>query len=153
MALTLVVFPMTPPPAFAITITINQQGMDSCNAPTPQQMQAFWNGTPYYYWNLYIGGSMRSCANSNLTAQWIDQVKLQGWRFLPTWVGPQAACANPDKYSDRMSSNSSEAYDQGYFQAAQAYFRIQDLGIEADTRSRSTWKHPNNKSTCPNAAK
>ena len=37
------------------------QGVDTCDIPTLNQMQAWWTDSPYGAVNLYIGGSMRGC--------------------------------------------------------------------------------------------
>ena len=64
------------------------QGFDKCEIPTLSQMQNWITNSPYRAVNLYIGGSCRSCPNSALTASYVSQLSQQGWKFIPTWVGP-----------------------------------------------------------------
>ena len=90
------------------------QGFDKCEIPSVQQMQTWWDHSPYKAVNLYIGGSSRACANSALTASYIEELHQQGWKFIPTWVGPQAPCTG---YLSRMSSDVAIAYDQGVNEA------------------------------------
>lgn len=56
------------------------------------QLQAFWSGTPYLFWGLYIGGDEMSCAQPNLSASYISQITdgaSQSWELTLIWVGPQ----------------------------------------------------------------
>ena len=139
------------PSAGALTVTTTQLGLDACNAPTPSQMQAFWNGTPYWWFNIYLGGSMRACANSNLNAAWISQIRGMGWKLLPTWVGPQAPCSG---YSSRFSYDLGTAYNQGYNEAAAAYSAILNLQMSSDTPIAYDLEAFNTgNASCVNAAK
>ena len=102
---------------------MNGQGFDSCDIPSLGDMQTWWNHSPYYVWNLYIGGSaLASCGNLN--AQYIAMLSSQGWKFIPTWVGPQASCS---VFSQRMSSNPTTAYNQGVSEANLAVERAANL--------------------------
>src|SRR5215472_8796708 len=91
-------------PAGAVSSISQFPGIDTCDAPSVAQMQAFWSGTPYWNIGIYIGGSMRACAQANLTSSWLQQVGPTGigWHFMPLWVGPQAPCTS---FSDRFSSD------------------------------------------------
>lgn len=90
------------------------QGFDKCEVPSVTQMQKWWTSSPYNAVNLYIGGSARACANAALSDSFLAQLSAQGWRFIPTWVGPQANCAG---YASKMSSDPEVAYNQGLLQA------------------------------------
>ena len=68
------------------------QGFDKCDIPSLSQLQAWWSASPYQAVNLYIGGSSRACANNVLTSTYVAELYKQGWKFIPTWVGPQAPC-------------------------------------------------------------
>lgn len=117
-------------PAAALSVTTTQMGLDSCEAPAVSQMQAFWNGTPYWWFNMYIGGSTRACANTNLSGDWINQVRAIGWKLLPTWTGAQAPCS---PYNVKFSIDPGTAYNEGYNEAVAAYQEILSLGMNADT--------------------
>jgi hypothetical protein len=89
-------------------------------------MQDWMTNSPYRVWNLYIGGSARAACGT-LTASHIAALAVQGWRFIPTWVGPQAACY-PYPIS-RMSWDPAEAYQQGIAEANAAVTRAAALGL------------------------
>lgn len=102
---------------------VTGQGFDSCDIPDLGQMQTWMNQSPYRTWNLYIGGSaLASCGQ--LTAAYISMLSQQGWKFIPTWVGPQASCS---QYSPRMSSDPTTAYNQGVSEANAAVERAANL--------------------------
>jgi hypothetical protein len=65
-------------------------GFDTCTAPSTGQMQA-WGASPFGSVGVYIGGSERACAQSNLTRGWITARAASGWHFMPLYVGWQAA--------------------------------------------------------------
>lgn len=102
------------------------QGFDACEIPTLSELQAWFNGSPYQAVNLYIGGISRYCDNDALTADYLQQMFNQGWRFIPTWVGPQAPCT---KFKYPFSWDPEEAYDQGVDNANQARARLLELGL------------------------
>jgi len=101
------------------------QAFDSCTLPSAEQMQDWMTNSPYKTWNLYIGGSARANCGT-LTADFIARLAVQGWRFIPTWVGPQAACSG---FISRMSSNPSIAYTQGKAEADLAIDAAAALGL------------------------
>jgi len=102
------------------------QGFDKCEIPTLSQLQTWWDSSPYKTVNLYIGGSSRACENNTLTSSYLSQLYQQGWKFIPTWVGPQAPCTG---YSTRMSSDVTTAYNQGVNEANLAIERLAALGL------------------------
>ncbi len=102
------------------------QGFDACEIPTLSKLQAWFNGSPYQSVNLYIGGISRYCNNTALNATYLQQMFNQGWRFIPTWVGPQAPCTT---FKNRFSWDTEEAYDQGVDNANQARAKLLELGL------------------------
>ncbi len=116
------------------TEVFSGQGFDRCEIPSLSQMQTWWNSSPYKTVNLYIGGSSRACANSVLTSNYLFQLYQQGWKFIPTWVGPQAPCTG---YLSRMSSDASTAYSQGIDQANLAVDRLAELGLTGPQKTGS----------------
>src|SRR5262249_20978541 len=69
-------------------------GFDTCEAPSVDQMQVWRQTSPYGVAAVYIGGGMRMCRNAVLdTPAWVNAVVAQGWRLMPTYVGPQAPCS------------------------------------------------------------
>ncbi|RCV63253.1 PKD repeat-containing protein [Methanophagales archaeon] len=103
------------------------QGFDKCEIPTLSQMQNWITNSPYGAVNLYIGGSCRSCPNSALTASYVSQLSQQGWKFIPTWVGPQSACWGGSCGS--ISNDPATAYNQGISEANAAIGVAIDLGL------------------------
>jgi hypothetical protein len=99
---------------------------DKCEISTLSQMQKWWSDSPYAVVNLYIGGSARACANSLLSSTFVSQLFDQGWRFIPTWVGPQAPCTS---FPSRMSYDIATAYSQGVSEANAALQVASNLGL------------------------
>ncbi len=130
------------------------QGFDKCEIPTLAQMQMWWTSSPYNAVNLYIGGSARGCNNLALSASFVSQLNSQGWRFIPTWVGPQANCTG---YLSRMSSDSTVSYSQGVAEADAALDTAIFLGLsDADGSGTVIYydleAYNTSNATCRNAA-
>lgn len=102
------------------------QGFDACEIPSLSNLQAWYNGSPYKAVNLYIGGVSRACDNDALNAAYVQQMFNQGWRFIPTWVGPQAPCTG---FVNRFSYDTATAYAQGVDNANQARDTLLELGL------------------------
>lgn len=102
------------------------QGFDACEIPTLSKLQAWFNASPYRVVNLYIGGISRYCDNDALTAAYLQQMFNQGWRFIPTWVGPQAPCTN---FKYPFSCDPVKAYAEGVDNANQARATLLELGL------------------------
>lgn len=111
----------------AFLVTTTNQFFDKCEVSTTANMQKWWNSSPYYYTNIYIGGSRRACDNDLLTPLWVSTVAAQGWGFVPTWVGPQAPCY--PRGGDVFSYTPSVAYEQGRDEAAAAVLAANALGF------------------------
>ena len=94
-----------------------------------------------------------SCANTNVTAQWITTEVNRGYRLLFIWVGPQAPCTG---YADRIPYNTSDAFDKGRAVAQNAFqhasadldLTIADLPIVYDLENFDTTN-----ASCLDAAK
>jgi photosystem II stability/assembly factor-like uncharacterized protein len=111
----------------SIVIIRNRQAFDTCYRPTLDQMQTWWNASPYYVYNLYLGGvSNAACHPETLTADWIAAARSQGWEFIPTWVGPQAPCTT---FRNRFSMDPNNAFGQGIYEAELAFARAVELGL------------------------
>jgi len=101
-------------------------GFDKCEIPSLSNLQTWYNGSPYKAVNLYIGGVSRACDNTALNAAYVQQMFNQGWRFIPTWVGPQAPCTG---FNHRFSYDTATAYAQGVDNANQAAAKLLELGL------------------------
>ncbi len=106
--------------------TFAGHGFDACEIPSLSNLQTWYNGSPYKAVNLYIGGVSRACDNTALNAGYVQQMFNQGWRFIPTWVGPQAPCTG---YGNRFSYDPATAYAQGVDNANQAAAKLLELGL------------------------
>lgn len=131
------------------------QGVDICDIPTASQMQNWWSASPYGAVNLYIGGSLRGCRNALLNSTLVSQLFQQGWRFIPTWVGPQAPCTS---FRSRISTNTATAYTQGVTEADAAMASAINLGLAPASGSNTVIYYDleaynTADSTCRNAMK
>jgi len=99
---------------------------DKCNVPSIEDMNVWWQKSPYYAANFYLGGISRYCDNAELDAFWVNAVSQQGWALIPTWVGPQAPCTT---YLHRVSPNAATAYLQGRKEADAASAAATKLGL------------------------
>ena len=103
------------------------QGFDKCEVATLSQLQQWHTQSPYSVVNLY-GGGCRGCANTALSQSYVWQIYQQGWRFVPTWVGPQAISWGGG-CGQRISRDISTAYNQGMSEADKAMAFFENLGF------------------------
>ncbi|MFJ2825987.1 DUF1906 domain-containing protein, partial [Streptomyces toxytricini] len=84
--------PVSAAPATSSAALTNHtgKGFDACAAPDSATMSAWKAHSPYSAVGIYIGGRNRACAQTNLTASWVQQQAAAGWRFMPIYVGAQA---------------------------------------------------------------
>ena len=128
------------------------KGFDACAAPSTSTMQAWWTNTPWSFIGVYIGGSVRGCWQPNLTSSWFNTTHAQGWRYELIWVGPQAPCTT---FANRISYNTTTAYQQGQAEANSAYSALQGLGFGTAQGTPVVYdmeNYPNN-SSCRAAVK
>ncbi|MGB4594643.1 MAG: DUF1906 domain-containing protein, partial [Anaerolineaceae bacterium] len=115
----------------AITNTTNWQrikahGFDTCAAVNMSKMSTWRASSPYTVYGLYIGGSLAACPNTVFNATSLRQLFNAGWRFIPTWVGPQAPCTN---FKLKFSSNPATAYNEGVSNANEAVEALKIRGM------------------------
>jgi len=114
-----------PEPVIADSGISQHMGVDACGLHNNvSRAQAFWSGTPYWNFGLYLGGSAAGCPVSG--ASFVTSIRNMGWKIMPIWVGPQAPCSS---YSVRFSSNTATARQQGKNEAIAAYNRLIALGM------------------------
>ena len=107
------------------------QGFDTCEIPSFEALKEWITQSPYRAVNLYIGGAGRFCSNKALNAAFLTQLSGIGWKFIPTWVGPQAPCYTGNK--PRMSADPTIGYTEGVAEADAAIEVATGLGLaEAD---------------------
>ena len=150
-----------PPSAAAYSAISQGHGFDTCAAPTSASMDAWWTGTPFLNVGIYIGGANRGCSQPNLTQAWITHQQATGWGLLPIWFGPQMgnpSCTNKHIWNSNISTNTTNAYNQGYAEAQAAYtasiglaFNLANLPLIYDLEAYSGGT--SSITTCRNAAK
>jgi len=109
----------------------NWPAFDACHLPALSTLETWWNKSPYWTVNLYLGGSAFStgCKYDGLNSAWLAAADKIGWTFIPTWVGPQAPCSN---YKSRISADQAAAFQQGRGEADLAVQRARGLGFQND---------------------
>jgi hypothetical protein len=99
-------------------------GFDACSTPSSATMSA-WAASPYRAVGIYIGGANEACAQTNLTAAWVQQETAAGWTLLPVYVGLQA----PSNGCGCAAITASEASAQGTAAADDAINQAEAVGI------------------------
>lgn len=103
----------------------NAYGFDRCgqlsNLPSVSSMQTWWNASPYWWYNVYLGGANATCP-AGTAGTWLNEVNSQGWDFVYTWVGPQPSCSSG--YNSYFSSDPTVAFSQGVNEANLAVAQI-----------------------------
>jgi photosystem II stability/assembly factor-like uncharacterized protein len=102
------------------------QGFDKCEIATTSQLERWITQSPYRAVNLYVGGASRACSNQTLSSSLLQELSQIGWRFIPTWVGPQAPCTT---FSKRISTDPLVAHAQGVAEANAAANVAAGLGL------------------------
>ena len=107
---------------------------DACRAPSQRVMDRWRARSPFLGAGIYIGGSMRACAQPHLTRGWVTHQLRSGWKLLPIWVGPQASCSGFHRRIDRHGGSRGlypGAHRQGVAAARGARAAARALGIPA----------------------
>jgi hypothetical protein len=105
---------------------------DACRAPSQRVMDRWRARSPFLGVGVYIGGSMRACAQPHLTRGWVSHQLRAGWKLLPIWVGPQASCSRFHRRIDRHAGSRGlypGAHRQGIAAARGARAAARALGI------------------------
>lgn len=122
---------LTSPPGGSTHLS-NKLGFDKCTAAPFNQMTIWWNTSPFYDVNIYIGGQNRGCTQAQLTPTWVDQISTQGWGLIPTWVGLQSPCSGCTSCAKHSTDNTA-AEQQGRAEADAAHTAAVNLGMDAGT--------------------
>lgn len=115
-----------PAPISSQAFDFTGQGFDACTAPSESDMAQWRNYSPYDSIGLYIGGADRSCAQPQLTAQWLSDEANAGWHFWLMYVGLQA----PGTTCEGCGVITNPA-TQALAAAQDAVTRAQSLGVPA----------------------
>jgi photosystem II stability/assembly factor-like uncharacterized protein len=114
----------TPQAATGNTALFFGQGFDACTPATLAQLADWITTSPYRAANLYIGGSALPAYCTRPTAAYVAQGWQLGWKFIPTWSGPQSAC-----FGGSMSNDPTTAYNQGVNEANLASDAAAAIGL------------------------
>lgn len=105
---------------------------DACATPDQAIMDTWLTTSPFWGVGVYIGGAERSCKQEHLDTGWVSRQSRKGWRILPIWVGPQAACSTRPFATD-ITADRANGYGaarlQGRSNANAAVRTARDLGI------------------------
>jgi uncharacterized protein YraI len=112
-------------PAWASATMYTGQAFDTCTAPPLATMQA-WMASPYRGIGVYVGGENRTCAQPELTPDWVRAVADLGWRLIPIYKGLQPPCGGKPTDS---KINPSAARQQGAAAADDASQQVKALGM------------------------
>ena len=105
--------------------TFTGYGFEACNAPSFDSLDS-WLESPYRAIGIYIGGIDRSCANAQLTADWVSSALADGWSVIPTYVGLQAPCISN---TSRAHFTTANAQSSGTAAADDAIADAVSLGL------------------------
>ena len=127
-------------PLLSRTSVLQGQGFDQCWIASPSNLQAWKNNSPLSAINLYFGGKSRACKHPffndyDTGKDFIETLSIQGWKFIPTWVGPQAPEGCTLDYSFQFSLDPSTAYDQGRDEGTEALRYARKFGLAEDDES------------------
>ena len=119
--------PATSPgyPSGASATRYTGSAFDACTAPALSSINA-WGASPYRALGIYISGVTRSCAQPQLTVDWVAAVAELKWRLVPIHKGLQPPCGG--KPTDQKISPA-DAVAQGTSAAGQAVTNARALGI------------------------
>lgn len=129
--------PVVYPSASTATLA-DRLGFDTCTAPSLAALNA-WKGTsPYSAVNVYFGGNNRGCAQPNLTAAWVRDAVVGGWKLLPTYFGYQPYCMHGDKPNRYTAAN---ATSRGTSDGTDAVSKAKALGMRAGSALYADVEH------------
>ncbi|HEX5465963.1 MAG TPA: glycoside hydrolase domain-containing protein [Candidatus Limnocylindrales bacterium] len=98
------------------------EGFDTCANVSAATLSAWWNGTPWYVYGTYLGGSGGAYVGCVPMSQaTINSAIGQGWALEPFWYGRQmpSSCIR-ETYPSTISLNTTTAYSQGKSEADSA---------------------------------
>jgi hypothetical protein len=99
-----------------VTLMAEREGFDSCESYPDEAMNTWAEKSPFSYVGTYLGGRNTPCETSK---EWVQKRyaahgKVQGWDFLPLWVGRQSPCSGPglSQFSKELSVARSQAAEE-----------------------------------------
>ncbi|WP_300679151.1 DUF1906 domain-containing protein [Nocardioides sp.] len=128
--------------------------LDTASTPSLTKIQAWQQSSPYKAIAVYIPVAPAydvryDKVQSELTADWVRQVRAGGWQVLPIYVGMQAPCS---KYSTTFSGAVATARAQGAAMASDAANAAFSLGLPVGAPiTYDLEAYPTDNATCRNA--
>jgi hypothetical protein len=127
-------------PAEAASGYTDHQGVDACDYPSTTDLNALWNGTPFWDFGYYLGGAEAAAVGCTpWTSSTLTNARTLGWGFTPIWDDLQAptGCGpiiNGKRYdfAARMSINPTTSYNQGVASANSALSAMGGAGFGPD---------------------
>ncbi len=107
---------------------------DTCETPDSATMDVWRESSPFWGVGVYLGGAATTCDRTQLTSAWVSRQARLGWKVLPIWVGPQAACSKVGYASDidpDPAGSYAAAAAQGRQNADAAVAAAKDVSIGA----------------------
>jgi hypothetical protein len=128
-----------PVPALA-EVASNYQGFDGCQPqpaprqPTVSEMQAYWTGTPFWQYYLYLPGDYGwAYCPSGISSSWIQAVHNSSsmrYGLVAIMVGPQCCATDGGRaYPYWISLNTATATGQGKTEADNAVYQLAQYGV------------------------
>lgn len=133
-------------PSIVATRDITGPAFDTCAAPSQDTMNK-WGApnTPFHAIGVYISGGVRTCAQPNLSSDWVAEQDAHGWQFLLIDVGLQAPCSN---FTSKISTDAATAVGEGRAAAANAVIAAQNLGFAQRSPIYADIEHYTSTPTC-----
>lgn len=99
------------------------EGFDSCESYSNSAMNIWAEKSPFTYVGTYLGGRNTICETSRewITSQYASHGRVNGWDFLPLWVGKQPPCTGKYfEFSENLEKARSEAAEEVNLAVARA---------------------------------
>jgi hypothetical protein len=118
----------------AVTITYHTyyyaEGFDTCAYVNSDTLDAWWFGTPWYFYGTYLGGTGGAdvgCVAMSIAT--IQHAATTGWGLEVFWYGRQmpSSCTGLS-YSHTISLDTTTAYNQGVSEADSASAKAETYG-------------------------
>lgn len=105
------------------------EGFDSCENYSNAAMNTWAEKSPFTYVGTYLGGRNTPCETSRewIVDQYASHGKVNGWDFLPLWVGKQPSCSSPAYY--QFSENLEKARGEAAEEVDLAVARAEKFGF------------------------
>lgn len=132
-------FASSQPVVYPYTTIFEGPGFDRCDTPSVEDLQVWWDLSPYRFVGIYYGGNNRICDDQlqlspaeSQGREWVRQVTAMGWKILPIWAGPSPGCRSTTGVV--MNSDPVVARQEGADEASAAVDAAYALGLVGEDR-------------------